>query len=116
MTKVKLFINTLDTFIGGIDNITIKEAIGDSINNNRTVTVSQVIRYLTSRRNTDLKDLGLQLEVVYEELLEDLHEARIGLLRTDAFDINEFINVYTDVVIGGGKSIQREFNGVLLTA
>lgn len=111
MAKYKIFFNNLITVLNRYDNTDIKSAIGDSINNHRTVTVSQVIRFLNSRRNVTLKALGADLVVAYEALRDDLVETRSTTNRTDAFDINEFIDTYSEtVLINGDKALRRSLS------
>ena len=113
--KYKLFFNNLITVLNRYDNADIKSAIGDSTNNNRTATVSQVIRFLSSRRNTDLKALGYDLSVAYEAVRDDLTDIRSSTNRTDAFDINEFIDTYNSVVVVSGDVELRRTLGKQFT-
>jgi hypothetical protein len=101
------------TFAAGLQEVlnkhsrnSIKSAIGDSISNNRTVTVSQLIRFLHTRRTPALKSLGNQLEIMYDLLFINLGEYRNNF-RTDAFDINEFLSVYEDLVLEGTTTTKR---------
>ena len=114
MAKYKLFFNNLISVLNRYDNSDIKEAIGDSTNNHRTATISQVIRFLNSRRNITLKALGADLTVAYEAVRDDLVDIRTETNRTDAFDINEFIDIYISVVIVNGdtdlrRSLSKQF-------
>lgn len=116
MAKYKTFFNNLITVLNRYDNDDIKTAIGDSTNNNRTVTVNQVIRFLGTRRNAGLKSLGEDLSFAYDTLREDIAEARTTNNRSDAFDINEFINVYDETVIYGADTDLRRTFGKQFTA
>lgn len=114
MAKYKLFFNTLITVLNRYDTTDIKLAIGDSINNHRTVTVNQVIRFLGTRRNASLKALSADLQVAYNTIREDMLSTRSYTNRTDALDINEFIDTYSVVVIGGAdvglrRSLSKQF-------
>ena len=107
MTKYKVFLSNLVNVLNRYDNTDIKVAIGDSTNNHRTVTVSQVIRFLNTRRNVTLKALGADLTAAYEILREDILATRAYTSRTDALDINEFIDTYSVLVIGGSDTALR---------
>lgn len=100
--KYAQFINNLTTVLGSLETNEVKEAIGDSTNNHRTLTVSQVIRFLESRRNGNMRILGANLAEVYELIREDLIFNR-GNNRTDAIDINEFVDGFETFVLGGGR-------------
>ena len=103
MPKYNLFFNLLSGVVNTLHTKTVKSKLGDSINNNRALTVSQVIRFLESRRNSELKNLSQSLDTVFELLKEDIIENRNNH-RTDAIDINEFLNFYAaDVVILGNN-------------
>ena len=102
MPKYNVFFNLLTGVVGSLNTKSVKGRLGDSINNHRALTVSQVIRFLESRRNPELKNLGQNLDVVFELLKEDIVASRDNL-RTDAVDINEFINYYGAEVIALGN-------------
>lgn len=118
--KCLSFYGKLQKVVAGLDRDSVKLVLGDSINNNRTLTVSQVIRFLTTRRKKGLKSLGTNLESVYGTL-KPLILRRRGLetYRTDAIDINEFINDFSFTVLsvsgskGGAvrRSISSQFVG-----
>lgn len=71
----------------------VKSVIGDSINNNRTLSVNQVLRFM-NRKNAApvLREEGRKLAVVYKVMLDNniiqRRRARSSD-RSDAFDINE---------------------------
>lgn len=98
MPKYQTFINNLVGVVNGLDTNTVKLTLGDSINNNRVLSVNQVIRFLTAQRKRNLRTLGLELSSVYELLRGDLVSTRLTL-RTDAIDINEFTNFYNTVFV-----------------
>jgi hypothetical protein len=100
--KYVSFFNQLTNTVNSLDTLDAKLSIGDSINNNRTLTVGQVIRYLTESSSRKNVRLGKSLESVYEILKDDIRDFRFNN-RTDALDINEFINFYNEVVIGCGE-------------
>lgn len=93
------FFNQLNTVVNSLDTTDVKLTIGDSINNNRSLTVNQVIRFLLSSNVQQEIELGLSLQSVYGLIKADLLSSRINN-RTDALDINEFINFYSTEVIG----------------
>jgi len=76
----------------------IKTTLGDSTNNNRTLTVNQVIRFLTTRRDVDVKELGYNLQVAYDTVYYKVLNSRKSR-RTDAIDINEFLTFFTHYTI-----------------
>ena len=80
----------------------IKRFIGDSTNNNRRLTVSQLIRYLDLIGKDKLAD---QIVATTEILKNDILKARTN--RTDAIDTNELVNTYRNVVINKKKYRQQ---------
>lgn len=76
----------------------VKELIGDSTSNNRTVTVNQVIRYLeyTGQRTT-----AKQVKAAYSVLRPVISTIRAadGVVRTDAIDLDEFVRIYREEVM-----------------
>ena len=83
-------------------NRDIKSRIRDSINNNRTLTVSQAIRYF---KRVGRKETALKLQAV-KAVLEPviLKQRRLdGCKRTDAVDLSEFVTVYREEVMNKGK-------------
>ena len=100
--KYAVFFALLNSTLNSLDPIEVKLALGDSINNNRTLTVNQVIRFLTQAGTRRQVKLGNNLLNIFSILKDDIRANR-GNLRTDALDINEFLNFYETVVIGGGE-------------
>ena len=96
--KYKQFYNNLNIILSGLDRDTVKSSIGDSTNNNRTLTVSQVIRFLETRRNSSSKTLGQSLQSVYNIIGEEALLERNNF-RVDALDINEFVRFYEASVL-----------------
>lgn len=76
-----------------------KEIIGDSTNNNRTLTVVQTIRLLDA---TGEGRLAQQLESV-REVLEPVVLKRRNNNRVDPIDISEFVSTYRELVMNKGK-------------
>lgn len=71
----------------------IKQMIGDSTNNNRNLTVNQVIRFFT-RRNASVKQRlwGKVIKSIFEDLKPYLYSARKDFNnRSDALDVKEFL-------------------------
>lgn len=82
----------------------VKEAIGDSTNNNRTLTVNQVIRYLKVSPVKGNKKLVRQLASVYDILREDIIvDRKRSTRRSDAVDFNEFVTTYRAIVMDDRK-------------
>lgn len=116
--KYVTFANALQGVLNKYGRNTIKTAIGDSTFNNRTVTVNQVIRFLATRRSLALKNLGIQLETVYnlEFIGDTLDSQRIFNSRTDAIDINEFLLAYNSSVVEGLPAFRRTVGRALPAA
>lgn len=112
------FITDLQGVVDTYGTTAIKETIGDSVNNNRTVTVNQLIRFLTSRRKANLRLLGLQLETVYASplLKAGISEIRFLTDRTDAIDFSEFTAAYNNVVLTGPSAVRRTVGRQLAAA
>ena len=105
VSKKKLcsFMDTVSATIAKFDTNTIKTTIGDSTNNNRTCTISQVCRFLKMKRKTALAN---QLAAVTACLKSDLTEARVvrSVTRTDSFDINELIACCTSGFVSSSSA------------
>lgn len=116
MSKVVMFLTELNDVVNELNTSVVKEVIGDSINNNRTLTVSQVIRYLTSRRKSKMKVLGSKLVVAYAVLRAEITSNRPNF-RTDAVDINEFLTEleFTSIT-ENGASLRRSLGRRLASA
>lgn len=83
----------------------IKKLLGDSTNNNRTLTVNQVLRFL--QRNK-LERMVKIVKGAYVVLEPKINENR---RRTDAIDIAELVNTYRSEVMNG-KKLRRELGQV----
>lgn len=89
----------------------VKYQIGDSINNNRTLTVNQVIRSLKYNNRTKV---AKQLQTIYTFLIEDIKCDRSETTnRTDAIDINELVSTYRAIVMNDRR--HRNTIGQLLS-
>lgn len=84
----------------------VKQSIGDSVNNNRTLTVSQTIRFLETNGQ---KALANQLRKVNTVLGPRIRNSR---QRTDAVDISEFVSTYRQLVMNN-KELRRDIGNVL---
>lgn len=102
MPKYEEFFTQLNNVLSTVGRNDVKERIGDSVNNNRTLTVSQVIRFLEGSRSAKNKRLGQSLLSVYNIIGTDAVSSRNNN-RVDALDINEFLDFYGSVVILGGE-------------
>lgn len=90
------FRTNLLTVLESLDTTTVKLAIGDSPNNNRSLTVNQLIRYLSTRRASEIRQLGNYLTLLYNEdvrLILANNRYNAGLVRDDAFDVSELTKV-----------------------
>ena len=113
MTKYNLFYNNLINTVNVFNNNLVKATIGDSINNNRTLTVGQVVRYLNSGNSgiKGAKALGTNIANVFNILRNDINANRMNN-RTDAVDYFEFIYAYQNFVIGSGE-FKKEVSNTL---
>lgn len=105
MRKFETFFNVLTTIRSLVRNkrgVGLKKKIGDSTKNNRTLTVNQTVRILTTLGSNRV---ARELQAVYEVLKPDILEARIerGTVRTDSVDLTELTNTYRNVVMNGKK-------------
>lgn len=87
----------------------VKRQLGDSTENNRTLTVSQVVRYLNK---SGAKKLAKRVQVS-AEVLKDIILTRRS--RTDAIDINELVTTYRNVVMNGRSSTYRKKIGLAIS-
>ena len=73
----------------------VKEFIGDSTNNNRTLTVNQTIRYLSNQNVPYAQDVGDKLRICRKLLVPYVRTLRElkGNTRTDAMDISEMMEL-----------------------
>jgi hypothetical protein len=71
----------------------IKKTVGDSTNNNRTVSVNQVVRALNGTKSRKLGNIRKNVQTVYPLVRGDIRSLRTlrGVNRTDAYDLVEFI-------------------------
>ena len=113
-TVTRAFFNNLVDVLDTVSINELKSIIGDSTNNHRIPTIRQVIRFLDATGNANLAS---QLEVSYLQLKSDLAVFRTTVNdRTDGFDINEFLTVFSAVVLEGDTNIRRSFGRVLSAA
>lgn len=95
-------LSALRSLARGTGNTAIKETIGDSTNNKRTVTVAQLVRYLNEVGDTTIaKEVAAVTSVLETSILN--RRSR----RTDAIDLTELTNTYREVVMNKGK-LRRE--------
>lgn len=87
-----------------------KRLIGDSVRNNRTLTVGQAIRFLNK---TGAYTLATRIEVVNSILKGQILKRREN--RTDAIDINELVTVYRSVVMNGRSTKLRKQIGTAVS-
>ena len=116
MTKLDLFLeevqNSVDNcFLYVNKNYYVKDVVGDSVNNHRVPSVNQVIRFF-KRKNASTRQrlLGKKLEAIYGVTRTPLRQARHSV-RTDALDINEFVNNVYPIVLC--YNLQQKVNSIL---
>ena len=91
----------------GFTTKVIKQSIGDSIQNNRTITVGQAVRFAS---RMGLPKTALILEITASILEEEILSARKN--RSDAIDLNELVTTYRNVVMNEGK-LRREIGSAI---
>lgn len=84
----------------------VKQVIGDSVNNNRTLTVSQTIRFLETNGQKALANQLRKVNTVLEPRIRNSRQ------RTDAVDISEFVSTYRQLVMNN-KELRRDIGNVL---
>jgi len=105
MPRVPKYVNffeRLNLVVSSLDRNQVKTFIGDSVNNNRTLTIGQVVRFLTNSKAKDFTNLGKSLSSLNNLLGSSIKNTRNNY-RTDALDINEFLNFYQTSVINDGE-------------
>jgi hypothetical protein len=78
----------------------IKATVGDSVTNNRTLTVNQMVRYLNRKNSsTNQRAVGQALRSVYKMpvVREQLRYNRENNCRTDSYDLNELCTALFEV-------------------
>ncbi len=79
---------------------TIKTFVGDSTENNRTVSVNQTLRYIQHLGRRKAYTFGSKLYSVYGVLKPVIkNDRRSSTKRTDAIDLNELVATYRAVVM-----------------
>lgn len=112
-TAVQSFLNTMDSVLLNYPAVIVKSTIGDSTNNNRVPTVSQMIRFLNTIGSSKL---ATNLSVSYDVLKEALYQRRSSTSRTDAFDINELLDEFEARVVHGSTEVKRRVGKLLVNA
>jgi hypothetical protein len=99
MAKINALVNVVRDEVSNLsNNFGVKMNIGDSIDNNRVITVRQTIRYLNN--DPTVRTVGQDLDTVYSFLLKQglFKKLRRNKNRSDAYDINEFFTVFNRYV------------------
>jgi hypothetical protein len=93
MNKVQQLATSLERVLDKVGAFTIKNTVGDSVFNNRTVTVGQLLRFLNNSESPRRRGLGNQLQVAYtsNQIKRLLRAVRGASSRTDAVDTNELL-------------------------
>lgn len=103
VNKVTNFVAKIEAILKRYPRNYIKDLIGDSTNNNRAVSVQQLIRFLEIF-NVELAE---QVTAVYAEVRSDVAANRFFNYRTDAIDVNEFLTFLTDVDTSTVRTLGR---------
>ena len=112
MRKFQQFFNDLAQLradVRGKSGRTVKKLIGDSTENNRTLTVKQAIRYIDGVVGD--QTLARQLQAVNEILKPVIVEKR---RRTDAIDLSELVNNYRRAIMNNRNRTLRRKVGTTL--
>ena len=109
MRKFEKFFNnvaTVKSILRGDIAKQVKIQLGDSVANNRTLTVSQTVRFLRANGHVALAN---QLEKVKKVIEPVVKSKRLNnkIKRTDAIDMTEFINVYRTYVMDSSTLRQK---------
>lgn len=93
MNKVQRLVTSIERVVSVVGNEAIKAEVGDSVSNNRTVTVGQLLRFLNNSASNRRKGLGAKVELVYtnRRIRNLLKATRKASQRTDAIDVNELL-------------------------
>lgn len=93
MNKVQKLVNSIQRVITNVGNSGIKSEVGDSVSNNRTVTVGQLVRFLNNSASGRRRGLGNQVSTVYasRSVKSLIRAARSTSNRTDAVDATELL-------------------------
>lgn len=114
MAKYKLFFMFLTALRSlsrsGRSNTRFKKTIGDSTNNNRTLTVNQLIRVLAKRDPFMSKEIEIVYGILRSRILQD--RVKRGVNRTDAIDLSELTNTYRNVVMNK-RQLRRQVGQAL---
>lgn len=71
----------------------IKRKVKNSTNNHRTVSVNQLLRFIKKSKSPYYSILGHQLERVYQIIRPSMGAVRMGLNRTDSYEVREFFMI-----------------------
>lgn len=95
MNKVLKLVNSIERVVTNVGNAGIKVEVGDSVSNNRTATVSQLIRFLNNSASGRRRGLGNQIATAYQSqgVKALLRASRKASNRTDAIDVTELVTV-----------------------
>lgn len=93
----------LRSLVRGRNAQTAKRAIGDSTKNNRTLTVSQTIRFLDLLGQDEF---ATQLDLVRPIIEQEVAKVRSN--RTDAIDLAEFVDTYRNVIMNNRNRTLRQ--------
>lgn len=95
MSKINNLVSDVLEVVQNYGSTAIRKSLKDSVTRNREVSVNQVIRFLRTRRNPAYRTLATKLDAVY---ISTIRQTAVNLRlmrgsnRTDAVDLNEFIN------------------------
>jgi len=101
MRKFEKFFNnvaTVRSILRGKIAKQVKVQLGDSANNNRTLTVNQTVRFLKENGHISLANQIEKVREVIEPTIKTVRKTN-KVNRTDAIDISEFVNVYRTYVM-----------------
>lgn len=99
------FLTSVLNFVNTFDRDYVKELIGDSVNNDRQLSVRQIVRFLHVRgKHAE----GYALEAVRQTLCRTMNRNRsYSNYRSDAFDINELVRTVTTLDTNSVRNLSK---------
>ena len=102
------FIEQLTSTVESLNVDTVKSTIGDSTDNHRSLSVSQLIRYLNTRRNVNNRRLAAVTQEVYASVRNAIYAERasFGLSTEYTVYVGEFISFLENTDISAANSLR----------
>jgi hypothetical protein len=110
---ISQFVKKVNTVLANNPPEWIKDSINDSVNNNRTPSVSQLVRFLSLSKSTNYRSLARKLYTLH--IAFGSNSRKRNSRRSDAIDVTELlsylsaINTHADVQTK--KVVKQIING-----